>query len=58
MFAVLVVAFVAILPIILEAVELVLAMPNVDQLTKMIVSLLPLFTAMSVLFVLFVYVGR
>jgi len=55
--AILLIVFTALLPIIITAVEIIYSNPDVDQLTKLSVSAIPVIMAVSILLVLMVYIG-
>jgi|GEM_PF-4254324 len=54
---VMLVIFVALLPVIITAIDIVYSNPDVDQLTKLAISAIPVTMAASIMLVLLVYVG-
>lgn len=54
---VMLVIFVALLPIIITAINIVYSNPDVDQLTKLAISAIPVTMAASIMLVLLVYIG-
>ncbi|MCD6436531.1 MAG: hypothetical protein J7L15_09175 [Clostridiales bacterium] len=54
---VMLVIFVALLPVIISAINIVYSNPDVDQLTKLAISAIPVTMAASIMLVLMVYIG-